>query len=202
MYKVETYPLGIYQANCYLLWQDHHVVMIDPGGKSGELVQYLKEKQADVQAILLTHGHFDHIGGVDYFAQIFKCPVFIDQEDEVMLHDTYLNCSLAGRESVVNTPVSFYRVGKNTIKNFTFEVLFAPGHTLGCTILCFDELMFSGDVIFQGSIGRCDLPQSDPKKMKETIQMIKQIKKDYIVYPGHGPTTSLKEELLHNPYFI
>lgn len=200
MYKVETYPLGIYQANCYLLWKENHVIMVDPGGKSGELIQYLNEQEAVVDAILLTHGHFDHIGGVDYFVNEFKCPVYIDEADEVMLNDTYLNGSIPGRESIVNTPVQFYKVGKNTVGNFLFEAIFAPGHSHGCTMLKFDNILFSGDVLFQGTIGRTDLPVSDPKEMKESLKMIKKIDPSLIVYPGHGNATTLKEELSSNPF--
>lgn len=200
MYKVETYPLGIYQANCYLLWKEDHVIMIDPGGKSGELIQYLNEQEATVDAILLTHGHFDHIGGVDYFVNEFNCPVYIDEADEVMLQDTYLNGSLPERESTVNSPVQFYKVGKNTVGNFVFEAIFAPGHSHGCTMLKFDNILFSGDVLFQGTIGRTDLPVSDPKKMKESLKMIKKLDSSLIVYPGHGNSTSLKEELRCNPF--
>lgn len=200
MYKVETYPLGIYQANCYLLWKEDHVIMVDPGGKSGELIQYLNEQEAVVDAILLTHGHFDHIGGVDYFVNEFKCPVYIDEADEVMLNDTYLNGSIPGRESIVNTPVQFYKVGKNTVGNFLFEAIFAPGHSHGCTMLKFDNILFSGDVLFQGTIGRTDLPVSDPKEMKESLKMIKKLDPSLIVYPGHGNATTLKEELSSNPF--
>lgn len=202
MYKVETFPLGIYQANCYLLWKENHVIMIDPGGKSGDLIQHIKEKEGVVDAILLTHGHFDHIGGVDYFVAAFNCPVLIDESDEPLLHDTYLNGSITGRESIVNTPVHFYKVGINKVNNFQFEAIFAPGHTHGCTMLKFDSILFSGDVLFQGTIGRCDLPMSDNKEMKESLKMIKKLDSSLIVYPGHGPSTTLNEELKSNPFLF
>lgn len=200
MFRVETYPLGIYQANCYLLWKDDHVVMVDPGGQSERLLQYLLDKEAKVDAILLTHGHFDHIGGVDYFASHFSCPVFIDEADEIMLQDTILNGSIPGRESIVNTSVQNYKVGKNMVGNFVFEAIFAPGHSHGCTMLRFDDILFSGDVLFQGTIGRTDLAVSDPKAMDESLMMIKKLNVNLIVYPGHGDKTTLKEELQYNPF--
>lgn len=200
MYKVETFPLGLYQANCYLLWKDKHAIMIDPGSMSEKLLRYIKEQDAIVDAILLTHGHFDHIGGVDYFANAFHCPVYIDEEDEILLQDTYLNGSLPIQKCIVNTPVTYYRIGKNEVGCFTFEAIFAPGHTLGCAMLRFDQLLFSGDVLFQNSIGRTDLAMGDDRKMKESLKMIKKLDPTLIVYPGHGPTTTLKEELKTNPF--
>lgn len=202
MYKIEVYPLGIYQANCYLVWKENHLVMIDPGGKSKQLIQQIEEKKGIVDAILLTHGHFDHIGGVDYYASYFDCPVFIDEMDEPLLRDVVLNCSLPGRETTVKTAVQHYCVGKNSIGNFIFQVYFAPGHTRGCVMLELESYLFSGDVLFQGSIGRCDLPQSDPKAMRKSLNMIKKMKPSLIVYPGHGPATTLKDEMLYNPYLI
>lgn len=202
MYRVETYPLGIYQANCYLLWKEDHVVMIDPGASSHELLQYLVSKNATVDAILLTHGHFDHIGGVDFFVSHFHCPVYVDEADAAMLTDTYLNGSINGREGIVNSEVQHYKVGKNEVGNFTFEAIFAPGHSHGCTMLRFDTVLFSGDVLFQGTIGRTDLPVSDPKAMKESLRMIKKLNPALKVYPGHGAATTLKEELTYNPFLI
>ena len=200
MYTVETFPLGLYQANCYLLWKDNHVIMVDPGARSDALLSHLQNKEAVVDAICLTHGHFDHIGGVDFFASQFSCPVYVDEADIEMLKDTVLNGSIKGRESIVNTPVNFYQVGKNTIGSFTFEAIFAPGHSHGCTMLRFDTILFSGDVLFKGTIGRTDLLVSDPKEMKESLQMIKKLNPSLIVYPGHGESTTLKEELLYNPF--
>ncbi len=202
MYTVETFPLGIFQANCYLLWKDKHVIMVDPGAKSQDLLQYLLDKEAIVDGILLTHGHFDHIGGVDFFVSHFSCPVYIDEADVVMLKDTYLNGSIKGREGIVNSEVQLYKVGKNSVGEFTFDAIFAPGHSHGCVMLRFDNILFSGDVLFQGTIGRTDLPVSDPKAMNESLKMIKKLNPALLVYPGHGASTTLKEELTYNPFLI
>ena len=117
-----------------------------------------------------------------------------------MLQDTALNGSIPGRESIVNTKVHNYKVGKNEVGNFVFEAIFAPGHSHGCTMLRFDSIMFSGDVLFQGTIGRTDLAVSDPKAMNDSLKMIKSLNPNLLVYPGHGDKTTLKEELQYNPF--
>lgn len=199
-YKVEKFVLGIYMANCYLIWNGNHVLMVDPGSTSRKLLQHLKDNNAIVDAILLTHGHFDHIGGVDYFASHFNCPVYIDGEDENMLTNIHLNCSLPGRETIVKTPVKKYKNGLNKIGDFTFNAIFAPGHTHGCTMLQFENILFSGDVIFKESIGRTDLPGGSNSEMYNTLQMIKTMDPNLQVLSGHGEPSILSYEFIHNPY--
>lgn len=200
MYNVETYPLGIYQANCYLIWKDNHVVMVDPGGKSNSLLQYLKDKEAIVDAILLTHGHFDHIGGVAFFKKHFACPVLIDSDEIKLAQSVKMNCSLPGRETSLSDDVQFYQVGINQIGTFTFECIYAPGHTDGSVMLLFEQLLFSGDVLFKNSIGRCDLPTGSNSKMINTLNQIREMDPLLMVYPGHGEPTTIQQELLTNPY--
>ena len=198
--KIEKFVMGIYMANCYLVWNGKHVLMIDPGATSRQLVEHLKAENAIVDGILLTHGHFDHIGGVDYFVNLFLCPVYIDEEDITMLKDTHLNGSIPGRESVVNSEVKTYELGENKVGNFTFKTIFAPGHSHGSTMLQFENLLFSGDVLFKETIGRTDLPVSSNSEMVNTLHMIRTLSPDLIVYPGHGEATTLQHELQYNPY--
>ena len=198
--KVERFTLGIYMANCYVLWKQKHVLLIDPGSSSRKLLQYLQENEAIVDGILLTHGHFDHIGGVDYFASKFQCPVYIDEEDKEFLTTPYLNCSMPGRETVIQTKVVNYKPNINNVGVFTFETIYAPGHTHGCTMLKFGDILFSGDVLFKQSIGRTDLPKGSNSEMNNTLAMIKTLNPDLTVYPGHGEDTILSEELKYNPY--
>lgn len=198
--KIEKQVMGIYMANCYLLWKENHVIIIDPGSTSRKLLSHLIEKEAVVDAILLTHGHFDHIGGVDFFANEFHCPIYIDEADYKMTQDTSINGSIPGREGIVKSEISFYQTGINKVKNFEFEAIFAPGHTHGCTMLKFDNLLFSGDVLFKETIGRTDLVVSSNGEMMNTLNMIKTLDTNLIVYPGHGEATTILHELNNNPF--
>lgn len=199
-YRVEKFVLGMYMANCYLLWKENHVLIVDPGSTSRKLLNYLQEKEAIVDGILLTHAHFDHIGGVDYFASHFHCPVYVEADDEKMLTNRNLNCSLPGREVIVQSSVNNYAAGMNKLGIFDFEVHYAPGHTHGSVLLQFDDILFSGDVLFKESIGRTDLPLGSNAEMVNTLNYIKTLNPDLLVFPGHGDATTIGFELLHNPY--
>lgn len=201
-YKIETYPLGIYAANCYVITEGQHALIIDPGGKGKTLVSKLKEENICVDAILLTHGHFDHIGGVSYMQEQFSCPVYVEEEDVKLLKDTHLNCSMVGREATVSKDIRTFDIGSNVIGTFTCEVIYTPGHTDGCVLLQFDEHLFSGDVLFKNSIGRTDLPTGSQSKMINTLKIIKNLEPSLHIYPGHGERTTIQEELLANPYLL
>lgn len=202
MKKIEQYVLGMVQTNCYLLWNDNHVIIVDPASKSSKLREKLKEAEAIVDAVVLTHGHFDHIAGADAFVKEFKCPLYISEIDSAMLQDTYLNVSrgLTGMEVTIQTTPKYFKTGMNTIGTFEIKVIDAPGHTEGSVMLLWDNNLICGDVLFQGSIGRCDLPTASNNKMHQTLNKIKQMDPDLNIYPGHGPATNLKDELMYNPY--
>ena len=198
--KVERYILGDLQANCYLIWQDLHVVIVDPGSSSKKLVEHIKSQNGIVDAILLTHAHCDHVAGVESFVKQFSCPVYISAEDEKMLRDSKLNCSsMFQKGQSFLWPVTYYDAFVDVGK-FHFFVEAAPGHTNGSVLLIFDNFICSGDVLFKQSIGRCDLPMGSSAKMSQTLNKIKTLNSDYIVYPGHGEATSIQEELVNNPY--
>lgn len=197
--KVERYVLGSLQANCYLIWDNQHVLIVDPGGSSKKVVEHIKEQEGIVDAILLTHGHYDHVAGVDFFRKHFLCPVYISADDEKLLRDSKLNCSSFVEEKVFNWPVETYDMSMS-IGPFHFDVEDAPGHTNGCVLLVFDNFICSGDVLFKQSIGRCDLPTGSNTKMNQSLEKVKTLNPDYIVYPGHGDSTTIQEELINNPF--
>ena len=163
------------------------------------MIQNLKERNAKVDGIVLTHGHFDHIAGVDEVVQAFSCPIYINPLDHALLQDPQLNVSM-GHPIIVKSKPSFLQPGKQIIGTFSIEVIDTPGHTEGSSLILWDQYMFSGDVVFRGSIGRTDFIGGSNTKMKQSLAILKTLNPSYIIYPGHGPSTTLQQELLENPY--
>lgn len=188
-----TFPLGDYQTNCYVLWSedDHRCLVIDPGYESPALVQELARRNLTPEAILLTHGHFDHVGGVQSLADRFGCRVYLHAQEAAL------------PEGLTAGPLHYtdtYGEGDQlTLAGLTFSVLHTPGHTSGSVCLWFPEAIFAGDTLFAGSCGRTDLGGSWAE-MLASLRRLKELPGDYAVYPGHGPATTLARERAFNPY--
>lgn len=201
MIKVETFELGLLiQANCYVVSNNGHALIIDPGSKGRSVQKYVEEEQLKIDAIILTHGHFDHCAGADYFVKLYQCPLYIHPDDVRMLQDPDLNFSADFAPLIVAAKPQLLKRGKQMIGDFSIEVIDAPGHSEGSCLILIEDCMFCGDVLFQGSIGRTDLMGGSNTKMVQTLRMLKQMKTDYKVYPGHGPATTLGEEIQYNYY--
>lgn len=200
MKKIDSLVLGAYAANCYLLWNDGHVLIVDPGSKSPKIKELIEVQNGIVDGIFLTHGHFDHIAGVDALVKHYSCPVYINDLDVPLLTNPYLNVSAGMNEVIVKAKPIGLMPGRMQIGSFSFELIDAPGHSEGSCLMIWDDHMICGDVLFQGSIGRTDLVTGSNPKMFQTLQMIKTLDPNLKVYPGHGNTTTLLEELQTNPY--
>lgn len=193
---IKTVKVGILQTNCYILSKNGKAIIIDPGAKAERILTAIGDQK--VVAILLTHAHFDHIGAINDLLAHFTCPIYLNEEDEPLMKDPQLNYSFPKRFVVDVKTLPYPKV--LDIGDFSFEVLETPGHTEGSVCLFIEEYMFSGDTLFMQSVGRTDLRTSNPTKMKQSLRSIKAINKDYIVYPGHDESTSLRQEKLTNIY--
>lgn len=200
MSKIDILTLGAYAANCYLLWEGKHVLIVDPGSKSPRIKEQIAANNGIVDGIYLTHGHFDHIAGVDALVDYYHCPVYINDLDMPLLRDPYLNYSMPGQETILKSKAIGVAPGNNTIGAFSFELIDAPGHSEGSSLMIWHDNMICGDVLFQGSIGRTDLATGSNPKMFQTLQMVKTLDPKLKVYPGHGEITDLQTELISNPY--
>lgn len=200
MNKVDTLALGAYAANCYLLWEDKHVLIVDPGSKSPKIKELIEVQDGIVEGIYLTHGHFDHIAGVDTFVDIYGCNVYMNDLDIPLLTNPYLNVSAGGNEIIIKTKPIGLMPGRQTIGHFAFDLIDAPGHSEGSCLMIWHQNMICGDVLFQGSIGRTDLVTGSNPKMFQSLQMIKTLDPRLTIYPGHGNKTTLQEELQSNPF--
>lgn len=202
MAQIDSIVLGMVMTNCYLLWNNHHVLIVDPATKSEKIKQLIDVRGGIVDGIYLTHGHFDHIGGVDAYVHLYRCPVYINDPDMRLLSDPYSNVSAGGHEVIVKSEAIGLQPGKNQIGEFTFDLVDAPGHTEGSCLMIWEGAMICGDVLFQGSIGRTDLVGGSSTKMYQSLQMIKTLNPDLQVYPGHGDQTTLAQELKYNPFLM
>ena len=189
---ITTLPLGMLQTNCYILAQEERCLVIDPGDEAEKVLAFLEQNGLTLEAVLLTHGHFDHVGAVKNLAAETDCRVFLCEAD------------LALPGAMTAGPLyhtDFYSDGDSlTLAGMTFEVLHTPGHTPGSVCLRFGEHLFSGDTLFAGSCGRTDFPGSSPSDMYHSLKRLSQLEDNLKVYPGHGETTTIGEEKRYNPY--
>ena len=200
--KIKTFVLGVMQTNCYIVSNDENLCMIiDPGAQGKKVAKYLEENELVLDAILLTHGHFDHIGAVDYLYDKYHCPIYIHHEDIEMLTNSRLNLSYLEKPFSLSAPVTLASEHME-ISGFKICWFHLPGHCPGASMIYLEDenVIFSGDVLFNGSIGRFDFPNSSKYDTLTSIEKIKTFNFDATLYPGHGPSSTLKSELLSNPY--
>lgn len=202
--EVYTQPTGPVQANCYIVTDQGKALVIDPGDDASVIENIVKAHQVEVEAIVLTHAHFDHCGAVDTLAELWHCPVYVNPAEAEFLSNPNKNSSsLFGLPSLIlKTRPEVLKEGEQTIGSFDVKAYYAPGHSIGSTMLLIGKNLFTGDILFQGSIGRTDLPTGNADQMKESLERIKSLPGDLMVYPGHGPVTTLEREMKTNPYLL
>lgn len=189
--QVFTLPLGAYQTNTYIVENDGRCVVIDPGYEPETIYRFLESNGLTADAIFLTHGHFDHVGGVKALVEKLGCPVYI-HEAELSMPEAMT----AGPLYYTHTYGEGDRVEKASL---SFRVLHTPGHTPGSVCLIAEDACFSGDTLFYGSCGRTDLPGGDWATIRRSLNRLAQLN-DLAVYPGHGASTTLSAEKRYNPY--
>ena len=194
MLTLHTLPLGSYQTNCYILHQEDSssCVVIDPGYTPEVILDFLAGKGLKLEAILLTHGHFDHVGAVRDLAAETGCQVYLNPDDLSMPPRM-----TAGPLYYTDT----YSDGDTlSPAGIPFQVLSTPGHTPGSVCLIAENYLFSGDTLFAGSRGRTDLPGGSTRAILESLRRLAALPQDYSVHPGHGESTTLAWEKQYNPY--
>lgn len=204
--KVYTFPYGPLGSNMYVLSINDSYFIVDPSVSPDRVLSSNKFDEnffSNVKAILVTHAHFDHVMYVDKWAEVCSCPIYMSDKDAPLLKDSDTNCS-----SFMYADVSF---GANTvdcgniinIEDISIEVISTPGHTPGSVCYLFTDfnIMFTGDMLFAGSVGRVDLPLGSQPDMLRSIDIIKSLNDDIEVYPGHGYYTKVGLEKKNNPFF-
>ena len=192
--EITVLTLGGYMTNCYILRQEasSKCLIIDPGYEAGRILSVLQQKQLEPEAILLTHGHFDHVGAVQDLAAETDCDVYIAEAD-LSLPPMITNGKLY-------YPHTYPASGTLNLAGLAIRVLPTPGHTPGSVCLLVEDTMFSGDTLFQGSCGRTDLPGGSWEQIAASLKTLAALPGDYRVLPGHGGETTLDRERQSNPY--
>ncbi len=203
MLEIEKIVSPAMDVNTYVVWQQENkeAIVIDPSFEQEKLDACLQTENLQCTAILLTHGHFDHIAGVASLMQSTGAQVAIHTLDAQMLYDREKN--LCSEFNLKIMPCSADIELKQSIYHFAgmeVKVLHTPGHTPGSVCYFIGNAMFSGDTLFNLGIGRTDLPGGSWAQMRQTLTKIKLIKGEYAIYPGHGHSTSLTYEIDNNPY--
>ncbi len=194
MVNVKTLPLGAYQTNCYLVWGEgaDAVIVIDPGYNPEIVLSEVAALGKKIAAVLLTHGHFDHVGGVKEIAAETDCPVYLHENE------------LSQPPSMTAGPLYYthtYGEGDSLhLAGLHFRVLHTPGHTPGSVCLICEDCLFAGDTLFMGSCGRTDFPGGDTAQMRASLTRLAELPGDFKVLSGHGPETTLNMERKYNPY--
>ena len=192
--EVNTYVIPRTNGDC---------LVIDPSDDCRDVVKYLQKEKLRPIAVLLTHGHFDHIMGIpEMLSECKEAKIFIHDNDKAMLSDPSRNGSiLMGADFSVDGGIELLTEGVMKIGEFEFTVLHVPGHTQGGCAFVFGEVCFCGDTIFAGSVGRTDLPGGDTDQLIESIRKkILTLPPQTVLCPGHGGRTTVEREARSNPF--
>lgn len=196
-------PLGIYAANCYILGcpETKKACVIDPGGEPEKIVEALKQHDLTLEVIVLTHGHMDHIGGLAGLSKATGAQIAIHEGDKEMLADPRVNLSNAMGAGAISIEADRLLKDDDRIQfgACRLKVIHTPGHTEGSICLKIESNLFSGDTLFQRSVGRTDLAGGDQKALIQSIKKkLYKLPEDTVVYPGHGPETTIGYEKTGN----
>lgn len=198
--KIVSYSLGQLQANCYFLIEENDLLIIDPADEASFILEEIQRQRLNLVGMLATHGHFDHLMAVGEIQKSFAVPLFINKKDQFLVYRLEETAEYFLSYKPIVFPILKIKnlEFKNSlkIKNFKLKILKTPGHTPGSVCFYFEKekLIFTGDTLFKGAIGRYDFSYSKKTDLKKSLEKILSLPDETIVYPGHGEKTNIKNE--------
>lgn len=198
--KIDKFVLGLLNNNTYLVTNEDtkKCFLVDPSTPSAKVAEYIKDNGLCLESILITHGHFDHIGGARYFQQEFGAKIYMSKDDEDFI-DNPLKISRKFDKFDIDVYIKDNDVINTCGKEI--KVIATPGHSLGGVCFLMDDVIFSGDTIFRASYGRFDLRGGDFAALKESVKKILDMQGEYLILSGHGDATCSSFERQYNPVF-
>lgn len=200
--QVKAFVVTLLSVNCYVVYHQGEAIVIDPGAPSDKILDFIQGENLNVVAIINTHGHADHIAGNSWFMEKVKAPLAIHELEKPYLTDPELH--LGPMINMDFPQVQADRLLKEgdsvNIGDKKLEVYHTPGHSPGGIALYGSGLLFSGDTLFKASVGRTDLPMGDQAVLQQSLIRLARLPLDTVVYPGHGPSTTIKDEIKENPF--
>lgn len=204
-FSILCMTLGMVETNCYLIWnkESREAILIDPADDAAQIEKIIRERELSLQALLLTHGHFDHVLAAAALRKIFSVPLCAAETEAETLRNPELNGDARWLQQGLSLTADrlFHDKENLAFLGTKIEVLFTPGHTEGscCYYFPAEKLLFSGDTLFQGSFGRVDLPGGNMTSLKHSLDRLFKLPADTLVFPGHMGQTSIGEEQKSNP---
>jgi len=202
---LDTLPTGPLEVNCYIIGCEAtgHAAVIDPGGHVSKILQLLDKHKLKAVMIINTHGHFDHIGGNRGLQEATGAELLIHQDDRLLLAHAGEHAAAFGLRADPSPAPTRELSGGETLQlgELSLQVIHTPGHSPGGICLYVEDHLIVGDTLFAGSIGRTDLPGGDHQLLiKNIVEKILVLPEVTRVYPGHGPTTTIGQEKVYNPF--
>lgn len=203
--EVITLVVGDFATNCYIVVPQNssECVVIDPGGEAETIIEKLQQLRLQPRYFFLTHGHLDHVMALPKLQQHYRVPTLVHRQEKTILKSLPAQALMFGLPLVKNPHISeWIEEGRQVqLETINFSVLHTPGHTPGGCCYISDSKIFVGDTLFAGSVGRTDLPGGNYELLISSIkQKLLCLNDDVLVYPGHGPTTTIGAEKQHNPF--
>lgn len=197
MLNVIKLPLGMFQGNCFVVTEGSDAFLVDPGDRPEEVLNYLSLNGLKLNFILLTHGHVDHVNGVDGIVKAHGVPVYLHDADRAMIEEGHQYFGTLGSETIPVTEGMIIPFAGHEI-----SVIETPGHTEGGVSYLINGMLFAGDTLFHNTVGRTDLPGGDQAALLDSVRnKLFQLPDDTIVYSGHGDHTDIAHEKKYN-YFV